>query len=119
MSVGVVLPKHAPSGTNTFELCQDKKCVEAGRLDSFGSRTKAGDDYHGSEPPQIDKENYILRDTDVTAVVEKEGWSLKKPFVARMKESVVQNLPDPVVIIHELGEEGDLDTEKKSLTLEI
>ena len=34
-----------------------------------------------------------------------------------MRKSVVRNLPEPVVIIHELGEEGDLDTEKKSLTL--
>ena len=44
-------------------------------------------------------------------------YSPKKPFVARMRKSVVRNLPEPVVIIHELGEEGDLDTEKKSLTL--
>ena len=36
ISVGVVLPKEAPTGINTFELCQDRKCVEAGRLGTFG-----------------------------------------------------------------------------------
>jgi len=114
VSVGVVLPKDAPTGMNTFELCQDGECVEAGSLGTFGAPTK-GDDYQGSEPPQIDKEKYFLRDTDVTAVVDKQGWTLKKPFEARMKESVVPNLPEPVVIVHELGEEGDLDTEKTSV----
>ena len=116
MSVGVVLPKDAPTGINTFELCQEGKCVEAGTLGTFGARTE-GDDYQGSEPPQIDKKKYFLRDTDVTAVVDKQGWTLKKPFEARMKESVVSNLPEPVVIVHQLGEGGDLDTEKTSLTL--
>ena len=110
VSVGVVLPKDAPTGINTFELCQDGKCVEAGELGTFGARTE-GDDYQGSEPPQIDKEKYFLRDTDVTAVVDKQGWTLKKAFVARMTKSVVGNLPDPVVILHQLGEE------KTSVTL--
>ena len=116
VSVGVVLPKDAPTGINTFELCQDGKCVEAGELGTFGARTE-GDDYQGSEPPKIDKEKYFLRDTDVTAVVDKQGWSLEKPLVARMTKSVVRNLPEPVVVVHQLGEEGDLDTEKTILAL--
>ena len=116
VSVGVVLPKDAPTGINTFELCQEEKCVEAGALGTFGARTE-GDDYQGSEPPQIDKEKYFLRDTDVTAVVDKQGWTLEKPLVARMTKSVVRNLPEPVVVVHQLGEEGDLDTKKTILAL--
>ena len=50
-------------------------------------------------------------------MVDAQGWTLKKPFTARMTESVVDNLPEPVVIIHQLGKGGNLDTEKTSLTL--
>jgi len=117
VSVGVVLPKEAPSGINTFELCQDDKCVEAGRLGTFGVKSNSANDYQRSEPPQIDKEKYFLRDTDVTAVVDKQGWTLKKPFVARMTKSVVDSLPAPVVMLHKLGEEGDMDKKKTSLYL--
>ena len=53
---------------------------------------------------------------DVTDVVDKQGWSLKKPFKTKMTKSVVPNLPPPVVIIHQLGKEGE-DTEKKILIL--
>ena len=115
LSVGVVLPKDAPTGINTFELCQDDKCVEAGRLGSFGTKSSSANDYQQSEPPQIDKKKYFLRDTDVTAVVDKQGWTLKKPFVARMTSSVVGSLPDPVVILHQLGEEGDMDEIRKEV----
>ena len=104
MSVGIVLPKEAPTGINTFELCQDGRCVEAGRLGTFGAKSSSANDYQGSEPPRIDDKKYFLRDTDVTAVVDKQGWSLKKPLVARMTRSVVGNLPDPVIIVHQLGE---------------
>ena len=116
VSVGVVLPKKAATGINVFELCQDGRCVEAGRLVTFGAHSN-GKDSAGSEPAQIDKENYFLRDTDVTAVVTKQRWTLKKPFVARMTKSVVRNLPDPVVIHHQLGRKGNMDEEKISITI--
>ena len=117
MSVGVVMPKEAPTGTNTFELCQGGKCVEAGTIGTFGAISKSRFVAENSGSPQVDDKKYFLRDTDVTDVVDKQGWTLKKPFVARMTKSVVGNLPDPVVILHQLGEEGDLDTEKTSVTL--
>ena len=42
----------------------------------------------------------LLRETDVTDLVEKEGWTgLEKSLTARMKSSVVKNLPEPVVIV--------------------
>ena len=109
MSVGVVMPKEAPTGINTFELCQEGKCVEAGTLGTFGAPSKSRFEAENSGSPQIDDKKYFLRDTDVTAVVNKQGWSLKKPFVARMTKSVVGNLPDPVVIYHQLGKKGDMD----------
>ena len=34
-----------------------------------------------------------------------------------MKKSVVPNLPEPVMIYHELGEDGDIDKENKSIVL--
>ena len=118
VSVGLVLPLVAPSGMNTFELCQDGKCVEAGRLGTFGAPSKSnssGNDYQESEPPPIDEKNYFLRDTDVTAVVDEQGWTLKKPLEARMTSSVLDNLPDPVVIVKQLSKEGKV--EKASLYL--
>ena len=120
VSVGLVLPLVAPSGINTFELCQDGKCVEAGKLGTFGAPTKSnssGNEDQGSEesPRIMDDKNYFLRDTDVTAVVDEQGWTLKKPFEARMKSSVVGNLPDPVVIVKQLGKGGKI--EKESLYL--
>ena len=50
-------------------------------------------------------------------MVDKQGWTLKKPLVARMTKSVEPNLPDPVVIYHQLGKDGDMDQEKASITL--
>ena len=58
-----------------------------------------------------------LRVTDVTAVVDKQGWTLKKPLMAKMTKSVMPNLPDPVVIFHQLGKDGDMDNETTSITL--
>ena len=112
VSVGVVLPRVAPSGINIFELCQDGKCVEAGRLGTFGVRAASNS---SNEPPQINEKNYFLRDTDVTAVVDKQGWTLTKPFEARMTSSVVGNLPDPVVIVKKLDDKGNAEMEEASL----
>ena len=57
----------------------------------------------------------IVRDTDVTAVVDEQGWTLKKPLEARMTSSVLDNLPDPVVIVKQLDEGGKI--KKESLFL--
>ena len=112
VSVGVVLPRVAPSGINTFDLCQEGKCVEAGRLAPFGLRATSNS---SNDDPQIDDKRYFLRDTDVTAVVAKQGWTLTKPLEARMTSSVVGNLPDPVVIVKKLGEEGKPEVEEARL----
>ena len=86
--------------------------MEAGRLGTFGVRAASNS---SNEPPQINEKNYFLRDTDVTAVVDKQGWTLTKPFEARMTSSVVGNLPDPVVIVKKLDDKGNAKMEEASL----
>ena len=117
MFVGLVIEKDSPSGLNIFELCQDGKCVEAGSVGTFGEKRKKGQDYAGSRPPPINNETFFIRDTDVTEIVDKQGWTLKKPLTARMKKSVVPNLPEPVMIYHDLGKDGDIDKEDKTIVL--
>ena len=76
-------------------------------MGTFGAAGSKGSDYSGSETaPHIDEKNYYLRETDVTDLVEKQGWSLEKPLVARMTSSVVENLPEPVVIVKQMGKGG-------------
>ena len=104
--VGVVLPREAPSGINAFELCQEGKCVEGGKLGTFGAASSSHD-YSGSKP-RIDETNYFLRETDVTDLVKKQGWTLEKSLVARMKSSVVESLPEPVVIVKQVGKGGKI-----------
>ena len=103
--VGVVLPREAESGENVFKLCQNEECVEGGRLGTFGVASSSSGDY---SEPQIDEKNYFLRESDVTALIKKQGWTLGKPLVARMEESVVDNLPEPVVIVKQMGNGGKL-----------
>ena len=103
--VGVVLPRVAPSGLNSFDLCQGGKCVKAGKVGTFGSTTK-----HADKPsePRIDEKNYYIAETDVTAVMDEQGWTLKKRLVAKMTSSVVGHLPQPVVIEKKLGKGGKM-----------
>ena len=65
----------------------------------------------------VNKENSYLRDTDVTDVVAKQGWSLKKPLVVKMTKSVGKNLPEPVMMYNHLGKDGDIDQNKSSIAL--
>jgi hypothetical protein len=103
---GVALPHKSPSGSNIFQLCQEGNCVEGGRLSTFGSAKKPGDDYAGSL--DINKQNFILMEADVTHVVKKQGWTLEKPLEVKMTDSVVKNLPQPVVIVKQKGADGKL-----------
>ena len=73
--------------------------------------------FAGSGLPPINNKTYFIRDTDVTAIVHKQGWTLKKPLRARMKKSVLPNLPEPVMIYHDLGEDGDMDKQKTTIVL--
>ena len=115
--MGVVLPKIEPSGDNIFELCQDGKCIEAGREDCCFDSHSSAKFFEGPSRPEIGKDYYLLRDKEVTDLLIKQGWTLNKPLVARMTKSVEPYLPDPVVIYHQLGKDGDMDQEKTSIAL--
>ena len=100
--VGVVMPRIAPSGISTFDLCQGSKCVEGGNVSTFGS-TSVPLYNHKS---RIDDKNFQLMETEVTHIVDEQGWTLKKPLVAKTTSSIVGNLPQPVVILKEMGKDG-------------
>ena len=96
------MPRIAPSGISTFDLCQGGKCVEGGKVATFGS-TSVPVENHKS---QIDDKNFQLMKTQVTHIVDEQGWTLKKPLVAKMTSTMVRNLPKPVVILKEIGKGG-------------
>ena len=101
--VGVILPREAPTGINVFDLCQAGTCIKGGKVGTFGKTTKRAD---APSETHVDKKNFALTEVDVTEVMVKQGWTLKKPVEAKMTSSVVGNLPKPVVIFKELGEGG-------------
>ena len=52
-----------------------------------------------------------LRETDVTDLVKKEGFSGREAsLVARMTSSAVKNLPEPVIIVAQMGKGGKMHT---------
>ena len=54
-----------------------------------------------------------LREKDVTDLVEKQGWTGRESsLVARMTRSVVENLPEPVIIVERMGRWGKMGRSK-------
>ena len=64
---------------------------------------ESSNDYEWLRPSLIDDKYYRLQEADVTAVIAKQGWSLREPFVVRMMEDTWGKLPDPVFIEKRLG----------------
>ena len=102
--VGVVMPRVAPSGASAFDLCQGGKCVKGGEVSTFGSTTERVENHKS----KIDDKNFHLIETDVTKIVDKQRWTLKKPLVAKMTSTMVGNLPQPVVIRKTMGKGGKM-----------
>ena len=102
--VGVVMPRIAPSGVSAFDLCQGGKCVKGGEVSTFGSTTERVENHKS----KIDDKNFHLIETDVTKIVDKQRWTLKKPLVAKMTSTMVGNLPQPVVIRKTMGKGGKM-----------
>ena len=100
--VGVVLPKEGSIGANEFSLCQEERCVEdAGEVSTFGGGTE---DVEISSQEVLGQKKFYVIETDVTSVMEKEGWSIQKTLKAKMSgNNLPSNLPDPVVIIKKIG----------------
>ena len=65
-------------------------------MSTFGSTTKQADK---PSEQQIDENNYYIAETEVTAVMDKQGWTVEKDLEAKMTYSMVGNLPQPVVIV--------------------
>ena len=103
LSLGAVLPKQAPTGSNRFNICQKGTCVEAGKLSKFGGAPESSNDYEWLRPSLIDDKYYRLVEADVTDVVAKQGWKLSEPFVVKMMNDTWGKLPDPVLIEKRLG----------------
>ena len=111
--VGVVLSKDSPSGINAFDLCQGGECVKADHVSTFGISSKRADK---PSEERIDKKNYQLTEVDVTAVMEKQGWTLEKDLTAKMTSTMMEGLPEPVVILKELGKSGKIVQSKVTLS---
>jgi len=108
--VGVILPLNPPSGSSAFDLCQDAKCVKAGRVGTFG----VGEEKHAKKHAKK-----YLTEQDVTNVMVEQGWTqrtLEKLPVAKMTSSVVDNMPEPVVIMKELAREGKMAKGKVTIS---
>ena len=87
----------SPRGYITFDLCQDGKCVEAGKVFIFGATMEPVDNVL-----PVDDKHFHLYERSVVDVMIKQGWTLEKPLVAKTRSSIVGNLPKPVVILKEL-----------------
>ena len=98
--VAVVMPQVDPTGSHSFDLCQDGKCVNSGTVSTFGGTTA-----HTTLKPDevVGDERFHIVEVDVTDVMVKEGWSFKKSLEAKMINKVMKNLPEPVVIIKTFG----------------
>ena len=82
-----------PSGITTFDLCLARTCVEAGKHYSFGSR-----DANTTAPPHVNSSTYTLTEVDVTKVVIDQGWYADDDLQAVLTNTLVEGLPQPVVI---------------------
>ena len=82
-----------PSGITTFDLCLARTCVEAGKLAFFGSR-----DANTTAAPKVNSSTYKLTNVDVTKVVIEQGWKADDDLQAVLTNTLVEGLPQPVVI---------------------
>ena len=109
--VGVVTRKMMPSGFTTFDLCLAGTCVEAGRLASFGSRNT-----NTSPTQEVDSDTHKLTEFDVTDLMDEQGWDVADDVQAVLTSSLVEGLPQPV-IISKFGQAKEVKL-PKGLTLE-
>jgi hypothetical protein len=99
--VGLVLPKMAMSGLNTFDLCQASRCVPAGKIATFGAASSGNPTTRRSV---ADKSTHYIAEYEVSVVLEAQGWNTEKTLTARVTSSTVSGMPPPVVILKEPGD---------------
>ena len=101
--IGVVTPKMMPSGFTTFDLCLAGRCVDAGKVASFGSRT------FSSTSQEVDSSTHKLTEYDVTDLVAEQSWDMDYDLQALLTSSLVEGLPEPVIIRRFRGQPGEVD----------
>ena len=101
--IGVVTPKMMPSGFTTFDLCLAGRCVDAGKVASFGSRT------FSSTSQEVDSSTHKLTEYDVTDLVAEQSWDVDNDLQALLTSSLVEGLPEPVIIRRFRGQPGEVD----------
>jgi len=99
--IGVVTPKMMPSGFTTFDLCKAGRCVEAGKVASFGVRM-------ANSSQEVDSSSHKLTEYDVTDLVDEQGWDLEDDLQAVLTSSLVEGLPQPLVIRRFRGQPGEV-----------
>lgn len=100
--IGVVTPKMMPSGFTTFDLCLAGRCVEAGKVASFGSRNSS------STSQEVDSSSHKLTEYDVTDLVAEQSWDVDDELQAVLTSSLVRGLPEPVIIRRFRGQPGEV-----------
>jgi len=101
--IGVVTPKMMPSGFTTFDLCLAGRCVDAGKVASFGSRNSS------STSREVDSSTHKLTEYDVTDLVAEQGWDVDNDLQAVLTSSLVGGLPEPVIIRRFRGQQGEVE----------
>ena len=135
VKVGVVLPKYGHGGTHFYDLCQGEDCVKAGDIPVYGT-IDPKDKYVTLQGGVNDDDFYLAAGRfggvgggEVTDLMIEQGWSFKKPLVAKMTGSDTSgddmmekywylNLPEPVVILEwKVGRSHGRDVLKRQFIL--
>ena len=104
--IGVVTPTMMPSGFTTFDLCLAGRCVDAGKVASFGSRNPS------STSQDVDSSTHKLTENDVTDLVADQSWDVDNDLQAVLTSSLVGGLPEPVIIRRFQGQPGEVELPK-------
>ena len=98
----------APSGVTWFQLCQNGECIPGGQLDTFGINSPQSVDLRVVGQHKVNSTTHYVAESEVTDLLIDQGWfpSLEEPLVARFLEGVLENVPQPCVIIKTLNNNG-------------
>ena len=106
--VGAVLPKMAPSGVTWFQLCHNGECIPGGQLDTFGIDSPQSVDLRVVGQHKVNSTTHYVAESEVTDLLIDQGWfpSLEESLVAWFLGGVLENVPQPCVIIKTLNNNG-------------
>ena len=106
----------ARSGTTFFQLCRNNDCIYAGKFNTFGIDTLESVDLlqmTGLGEWGANSTTHSVAEYEVTDVLIEAGWSPdlntspEKTLVARLFSGVLQEVPQPFVIIKELQDNNE------------